>query len=989
MALTPTETRTVLPGADRDPNPGRIVVRPTSDVGQRVLAELSRRLRDSASDHEAMAITSALLGAHYRACRVGTAEIEDDCDEARVSDPWRDPSLASIAGRHRLSAYGAQFEREYRAGRAVAIDDLLAHDESVQLPPQACGARSQLVAPVLRMGRLVALFFVHVDEPRRWSGADRELLCEAAERTWWAIEHTRSTRELQDGERRAALLLRLMKAQRETDDPRVIMAAGAQAVGEYLGAHRAGFFHVQDDGALRFDEGAGWTDGTQAPFSGVLSRRRVGERCIAHALEGHAVSFADADDHPLVRDLRLRALGVRACIAAPVIRNGRWVAGFYVDHAQARDWTEREVSLAREVADQVWDGIERAEALAKLRVSQARLETAVSVAHLGTFEWDAGTGAFALDARCREILGFAGDEAVASDDVFGRMHPEDAGRVRALCEEKLCAGEPIEASFRLLLQGGVIRHVHSAGRVCHGMDGSVSRVFGVFKDVTEQQEADDRLRDSEAKFRTIANAMPQIVWSTRGDGYHDYFNDQWYEFTAMAPGTAVGAGWAAALHTDDRPRSQKRWRLSLATGEPYEVQYRLLHHSGEYRWVLGRALPVRNDAGEVIRWMGTCTDIHDHRMAQDELLANNRRKDEFLAMLAHELRNPLAPISTAAHLLRAAPDKAEHVARSAEIISRQVRHMTTLVDDLLDVSRVTRGLAQLTRETVDLKSVIASAIEQAHPLMDARSHALVTELDSGPLLVEGDRTRLAQVVSNLLNNAARYTPTGGRITLSLSQSADKAEIRVSDNGTGIDPELLPHLFELFTQGKRSPDRAQGGLGLGLALVRSLVELHRGHVHVESAGRGQGSAFTVYLPLLREAPSEANACAPMDVATAAGAQALDILVVDDNVDAAESLAAYLETEGHTVRVAHDGEAALRDAASAWPDVFILDIGLPGIDGYELARRLRTGPRGNTSRFIALTGYGQDQDRARTVAAGFHEHMVKPADLLELSAALKAR
>jgi PAS domain S-box-containing protein len=415
------------------------------------------------------------------------------------------------------------------------------------------------------------------------------------------------------------------------------------------------------------------------------------------------------------------------------------------------------------------------------------------------------------------------------------------------------------------------------------------------------------LRESEAKFRTIADAMPQMVWSTLPDGFHDYYNQQWYDFTGAPAGTTDGEGWNGMFHPEDQPHAWELWRQSLATGATYEIEYRLRHRSGEYRWVLGRALPVRNEDGAIVRWMGTCTDIHEQKRAQEELMANNRRKDDFLAMLAHELRNPLAPISTASHLLRTAPSDAAHVARSADIISRQVRHMTELVDDLLDVSRVTRGLVELERAPVELKAVVGNAIEQVRPLIEARGHQLTTRMASGNVYVLGDRTRLVQVISNLLNNAAKYTPQNGALSLSMTVG-EQIEVRVSDNGMGIEAQLLPQVFDLFTQGERTPDRSQGGLGLGLALVKSLVELHGGRVGVASDGRGQGSAFTVTLPLLAASPATAE---PLHHPTEASppSSSRRVMVVDDNKDAAETLGMLLESLGHAVRVAHDPGQAL--------------------------------------------------------------------------------
>ena len=397
--------------------------------------------------------------------------------------------------------------------------------------------------------------------------------------------------------------------------------------------------------------------------------------------------------------------------------------------------------------------------------------------------------------------------------------------------------------------------------------------------------------------------------------------------------------------------------------------------------MLGRAVPVRNERGVIIRWLGTCTDIHEQRLAQDALERSeralreaDRRKDEFLAMLAHELRNPLAPISTASQLLMLASDPVR-VRAAGEVIARQVRHMTELVDDLLDVSRVTRGLVHLEMETVNLREVFSSASEQVRPLIDARRHALRTRLPAAPLWVNGDRTRLTQIFSNLLNNAAKYTPEGGELELDAELAGAWVTVRVRDNGHGIDPTLLPQIFELFTQADRSPDRTQGGLGIGLALVRSLVALHGGMITADSAGRNQGATFTVSLPV-----SEPPAAASAGVAQTENGRtsALDVVVVDDNVDAAATLQILLDALGHRVRVFHRALDALAAIVVQPPDVAFLDIGLPDITGYELARQIRAQLGPNTCVLAALSGYGQPEDFDASRAAGMDHHLVKPLD-----------
>jgi signal transduction histidine kinase len=372
--------------------------------------------------------------------------------------------------------------------------------------------------------------------------------------------------------------------------------------------------------------------------------------------------------------------------------------------------------------------------------------------------------------------------------------------------------------------------------------------------------------------------------------------------------------------------------------------------------------------------------------AEDALRLADRRKDEFLAMLAHELRNPLAPISAAAQLLNLGPPDNARVERTSAIIARQVAHMTGLIDDLLDVSRVTRGLVVLAREEVDLRRVIGDAVEQVRPLIEARHHQLALHLSTEPAIVEGDPKRLVQVIANLLNNAAKYTHEGGRLSIWMGGTSEQVLVSVSDNGIGISAELLPTVFDLFSQAERTPDRSQGGLGLGLALVKSLVELHGGMVTAASEGRNLGSEFTIRLPRLHGATAPASGTAAANPAAPGTARGLSLMLVDDNVDAAMTLGLLLESGGHHVTVMHHPGEALERAAQERYDAFLLDIGLPGMNGYELARRLRKLPGCSEATLVAITGYGQQSDQASAAYAGFDSYFVKPVDPAGLFALL---
>jgi PAS domain S-box-containing protein len=384
--------------------------------------------------------------------------------------------------------------------------------------------------------------------------------------------------------------------------------------------------------------------------------------------------------------------------------------------------------------------------------------------------------------------------------------------------------------------------------------GQVEAIFVQGADVTDRETLVAALRESEQRFRTIADMIPQMVWSTLPDGFHDYYNRQWYAFTGVPEGSTDGEGWNGMFHPDDQARAWARWRYSLETGEPYEIEYRLRHRSGEYRWTLGRAQPIRDANGAIVRWMGTCTEIHERKLVQQALERSERalrdadlRKDRFLATLAHELRNPLAPIGTAAQVLQLASNDPRRVREAGGIIDRQVRHLTHLVNDLLDVSRVTSGHAVLDVRQMDLRACVHAAVEQVAPLIERKQQDLRVTLPDAEVAMRGDAPRITQVLANLLVNAAKYTPPQGHIALSIGVEDGMACVEVADDGIGIDADLLSQVFELFAQGEPTPGREEGGLGIGLALVRSLVQLHGGTIEAHSDGPSRGARFRMCLP----------------------------------------------------------------------------------------------------------------------------------------------
>lgn len=452
--------------------------------------------------------------------------------------------------------------------------------------------------------------------------------------------------------------------------------------------------------------------------------------------------------------------------------------------------------------------------------------------------------------------------------------------------------------------------------------------------------------------------------------------------------------WIGFVLPEDRPVVAEKLQQARAAGpgQPLALEMRLCPVDGACRWFYVQADWHREKEGDPYELAGVNVDIDRLKTAEDklrraigDLTDADVRKDEFLAMLAHELRNPLAPIRAAAEILRIARLNESQIHETSAVIARQVAHMTSLVDDLLDVSRVTRGLVKLEKTPLEFGRIVSEGVEQVSPLIRLRSHHLSLHLSPLATVVLGDRKRLVQVVANLLNNAAKFTQDKGRIALKTEARDGKLLLSVSDDGIGMELAVVGRAFDLFAQAERTPDRSGGGLGLGLALVKSLVELHGGTVTCSSEGLGKGSTFTVSLPLVHPA-DDAAATAHENRDSQLAPRPLSVMVVDDNADAAATLGLLLEASGHKVTVEHGAPKALARARVEAPDVYLLDIGLPEMDGNELAQRLRAQPESADAVLIAVTGYGQEHDRRAAFAAGFDHHLVKPVDSRRLRALL---
>ncbi len=584
------------------------------------------------------------------------------------------------------------------------------------------------------------------------------------------------------------------------------------------------------------------------------------------------------------------------------------------------------------------------------------------------------------------------------------IHEDDLNYFNEVYFNALESHESVSVEFRLLRHDGKYRWVNLEGKPTFLENGIFTGYIGTCKDIQARKELEievlkhreilnkisvqkdtiiNKLEVSKRLYETILSATPDLI-------YIFEFAEPEHKFAYANDGLVqmLGKPFEEIVGKTLKELGYEDWHADMHNQEIDTVRSTKMAIRGEvaFSGTFGRRIydyifaPVLNSDGDVEAVAGTTRDVterHDTeetlKKSQYALQQADLRKDEFLAMLAHELRNPLAPISAATDLMALSEYEETRVRKSSQIIERQVKHMVGLVDDLLDVSRVTRGLVDIEKTSQNLKSIISTSVEQARPLMETKKHQLILNLCPEPTFVIGDHKRLVQIVSNLLNNAAKYTQENGKIELNLTTEGNTVEIKICDNGIGISLEDQESIFELFTQAKRSSDRSQGGLGIGLALVKSMLKLHNGSIHCFSNGLKMGSQFSITLPLLNESNPVLD---ELDVFTNHNLDHYSILIVDDNVDAANTLASLIEIFGHEVLIEHDSFKAIETIENTLPNICILDIGLPDMDGNELARRIRVNPSMNDATLIAVTGYGQEVDKQIALKAGFNYHLVKP-------------
>lgn len=935
------------------------------------LAEATQPLADVA---DVMSVTVRLLAEHLGVERCVHAEVENEQEIIVTGEYAR--NVSNIPDRWSLAEFAAGCMQALHAGKPCVVSD--AEEQSDVAAEEApvrrvAGAGAGVCAPLHKEGKLIAVLAVHQMQPRRWTAAEVELVSIVAARSWEALERLRVTRVLKESESRYRTIVEAT--------PECVKLVAAD--GSLLQMNPAG---------LRMIEApeAGQAIG-QSVYSVIAPEHRDAFRAFNEQVcrgESGVFSFDIVGMSGARRSMETTAVPLPAA------------SGGFVQLAITRDVTAR-VAAQRELAE-----------------SRARLEYAVRLSGVGFWYCDLPFDELNWDARVKDHFFLATDARVTLDDFYARIHADDREATRAAIETSIRNRTSYDVVYRTVdPASGAVKWIRALGGTAYAADGTPKHFDGVTVDVTAVKTDQERLakllyREQERGrlMRAMAEAALVVHAADTVEGVlkalaQNARNIVGVQHVFASAGDSGNTTEVASVAGEDRDAREHALDPEVRAQALRSVRPIRLPGRDETRTARLVAPLIGRDGVNlgIVQFSekrdGEFSEIDEAILLQlsqvaavalenaqlyNELREQDRRKDEFIATLAHELRNPLAPIRTGLQILQLS-DRPEHLAKARQMMERQLAHLVHMVDDLLDISRITLGKLALRKERLDFRSVLHSALETVRPFIEARGHELAVRVAQDPLPIEVDPTRLAQVIANLLNNAAKYTPAGGRIQLAAEPEGAHLVVRITDTGIGIPADMVDRVFDMFIQVGRSMDRADGGLGVGLALVRRILELHGGSIRAESPGADKGSTFVFRLPLIAAANEPSPTAA---VSQAAPQTRLRILVVDDNKDAAESLAMMLELSGHDTRLAYSGPEALDAARQFLPQVVVLDIGLPGLNGYEVAQRLREDPAFGRPLLAALTGWGAEEDQRRARSAGFDWHFVKPVDASKLEDVLTA-
>lgn len=787
-----------------------------------------------------------------------------------------------------------------------------------------------------------------------------------------------------------AFRLALADGLRPLADPVTIQAVAAQILGEHLRASRVHYAEVDETGAdARVD--ADYCSGVPS----VVGRYHLddyGPTVMAEFRAGRTLIIEDVANDPRLsagERAATAALQIGAYVIVPLIKEGVPKAFLVVHQDVPRSWSVDDLQLIEETAERTWAAVERAQAEAGFRRSEHNLSAIIEALPVGVAVANESGTMLSANPEGLRIHGLESPAELLErcedyDGAFAAFYPD--GRPMPIDEwpwARAIRGEFVkDYEVCLRLRNGEERIVNFSLIPMLGDTPEDRLIVFMLQDITESRRIRETLERNLAQSQAVFQYMAEGLIVMDCDGHMIDANPAALAIHGVASIEEMPQSVDMVLSSfepfdlEGNPLAREDWPVSrVLRGENfsnYEIHVRSRHLDHEWIGSYG-GTPVYDAKGEMRLAIFTVRDVTAQHEAEAALREADRRKDVFLATLAHELRNPLAPISGAVGALKAGnPERSQLPA--LDIIERQLQQLVRLVDDLLDVSRISRGKVELRRERIPISGILEQALESSLPHLQAARHALTVALPDEPLEIDGDPLRLAQVFLNLLNNAAKYTRPGGRVHLSAARDGSDVVVRVADSGLGIAREDLPHIFGMFVQPSRIAGRQQEGLGIGLSVARSLVEMHGGSIEARSDGVDQGSEFVVRLPLA--GPSTPAPAPPEPVAPRARRIARRILIADDNRDVGQALAMFLGISRHLVEVAHDGLQAIEVAARFQPDVVLLDIGMPGIDGYETCRRMRAEPWGRDLVILAFTGWGQDEDQRRTAEAGFDLHIVKP-------------
>lgn len=983
-----------------------------SETRFRFLNEVGESTRGLAEPRDIMVRVTSLLGSHLRVSRCAYADVQPDTEHFTIQHDYTD-GCESTAGNYNLSLFGPRAASAMRRGKTLVLQNVeaeLAPGEGSEMF-EALAIRAIVCCPLMKGGALRAMMAVHQAEPRKWTAAEISLVEEIVERCWAIIERARAESEVMERARLAALRADVASQLASHEPLDSILQGCCGLLVHHLDAAFARVWIMQAGGT---ELGLRASAGLYTHLDGPHSRIRAGEfkiGRIAHSRRPHLTNDVPSD--PNISDAAWAAReGMRAFAGYPLILEGR-VLGV-VALFSSRSLSEAVLTDLAPIADGIAQCIERKNADTALQASE-NLKSAIINTSLDGF--------ILMDHQ-----GLVVDWNAAAERIFGRPRAEVLGASLAdtIVPERLreahktgVARYVATREARILNRRYELPALRADGEEfpceisINHIPGTEPPLFaGFVRDITARQRSEDELRaamskaeagaravaDSTERLRLLAEVVSLQVWTAQPSGELDYVNQECIDYHGVADASELlGTAWAQFVHPNDRLNTEQRWLYSLGTGERYEVEFRLCRPTGEYRWFLARAEAMRENEAGLVKWFGTNTDIHDLKVAQGNAEAASRAKDHFLAALSHELRTPLTPVLMTATALRHDERLPSDVREQLSMIERNIALEARLIDDLLDLTLISKGKLRLRPQNCDAHSLIGLAVEIVRD--DAQAKAISIQLDLAAHLtgIDADPARFQQVIWNMLRNAVKFTPRGGSVWIRTRDAAAAGQpgclhIEVTDSGIGIAEDQLAKIFLPFEQAGLTGDHRFGGMGLGLAIVRAIVDLHGGTVRAVSGGLNQGATFILEFPGAGEAPSGVTATS--DAASHGQASERDksesrtatlrLLLVEDHEPTLQILTRLLTRAGHQVVSASTSAAALAAAAAGTFDLVVSDIGLPDGTGIELMQQLREA-YGLTG--IALSGYGMDEDLVRSREAGFALHLTKPVDFSQLERALR--